>query len=103
MNNQQAIEVLSDFDKQASAKADGAYQSTIGKMACDLAIVALKKQMPKKIVITSKNGKVEKGGYVYYKCPNCDYEIGSAFHYPPNEYMMERKFCEKCGQCIDWS
>lgn len=43
MNNQQAIEVLSDFDKQASAKADGAYQSTIGKMACDLAIVALKK------------------------------------------------------------
>ena len=35
------IEVLKDFDKQVTAKADGAYQSTIGKMACDTAIKAL--------------------------------------------------------------
>lgn len=41
MNEQEAIEILKDFDKQVSAKADGAYQSTIGKMACEAAIAAL--------------------------------------------------------------
>ena len=41
MNENEAIEVLKDFDKQVTAKADGAYQSTIGKMACDTAIRAL--------------------------------------------------------------
>lgn len=41
VNENEAIEVLKDFDKQVTAKADGAYQSTIGKMACDTAIRAL--------------------------------------------------------------
>ena len=41
MNKNEAIGVLKDFDKQVTAKADGAYQSTIGKMACDTAIKAL--------------------------------------------------------------
>lgn len=41
MNENEAIEVLKDFDKQVTAKADGAYQSTVGKMACDTAIKAL--------------------------------------------------------------
>lgn len=41
MTEQEAMEVLSDFDKQVSAKADGAYQSTIGEMACKVAIKAL--------------------------------------------------------------
>lgn len=41
MNEQEAIEVLSDFNKQVSAKADGAYQSTIGEMACKVAIKAM--------------------------------------------------------------
>lgn len=41
MKMNEAIEVLSDFDKQVSAKADGAYQSTIGEMACKVAINAL--------------------------------------------------------------
>lgn len=41
MTENEAIEVLKDFDKQVTAKADGAYQSTIGKMACDTAIKAL--------------------------------------------------------------
>ena len=41
MTENEAIEVLKDFDKQVTAKADGAYQSTIGKMACDMAIKAL--------------------------------------------------------------
>ena len=41
MTEKEAIEVLKDFDKQVSAKADGAYQTNIGKMACDIAIKAL--------------------------------------------------------------
>lgn len=41
VNENEAIGVLKDFDKQVTAKADGAYQSTIGKMACDMAIKAL--------------------------------------------------------------
>ena len=41
MRENEAIEVLKDFGKQVSVKADGAYQSTIGKKACDVAIKAL--------------------------------------------------------------
>lgn len=41
MTEQEAIEVLNNFDMQVSAKADGAYQSTIGKMACEVAAMAL--------------------------------------------------------------
>lgn len=41
MKENEAIEILKDFDKQVTAKADGAYQTDIGKMACDTAIKAL--------------------------------------------------------------
>lgn len=41
MTEQEAIEVLRDFDKQVHAKADGSYQSTIGEMACEVAIKAI--------------------------------------------------------------
>ena len=41
MTEQEAVEILKDFDKQVSVKADGAYQSTIGEMACKVAINAL--------------------------------------------------------------
>jgi len=42
MTENEAIEVLKDFGKQVSVKADGAYQSTIGEKACNVAIKALK-------------------------------------------------------------
>ena len=41
MTENEAIEVLKDFGKQVSVKADGVYQSTIGEKACDVAIKAL--------------------------------------------------------------
>ena len=41
MTESEAIRVLKDFDAQVTAKADGAYQTNIGKMACDVAIKAL--------------------------------------------------------------
>lgn len=42
MDIEKAIEILSNFDMQVTAKADGAYQSTIGEKACKYAIDALK-------------------------------------------------------------
>lgn len=41
MTENEAIEVLNNFDMQVSAKADGAYQTTIGEMACKVAVKAL--------------------------------------------------------------
>lgn len=62
-------------------------------------------QRAKKVIIArARNEKevVSKGDYVHYKCPNCEKIIGSAFYYPPNEYMMGHKFCDNCGQAISW-
>ena len=95
-----------------------------GKCAYDMAIKALEeiqqyrtigtveecregaeKQRAKKIIIVRARDEKEVfsiGDYVRYKCPNCGKRIGSAFHYPPNEYMMVHKFCDNCGQAISW-
>lgn len=88
MDNQQAIEILKDFNSQVSEKADGTHQSTIGKMACDLAVMALEKQIQKKPV---------KDEYSHDCCPNCGWivykdEFGG-------RYLLH---CENCGQAIDW-
>lgn len=60
MTEQEAIWVLKDFDKQVAAKADGAYQSTIGKMACDVAISALEEIQQYQALGTVKKLKVLK-------------------------------------------
>ena len=41
MTESEAIEVLKDFNKQVSSKADGTYQRTIGEKVCEVAIKAL--------------------------------------------------------------
>lgn len=38
MTEQQAIEVLKDFDKQVSVKADGAYQCAIQEMKSNMRV-----------------------------------------------------------------
>jgi len=66
---------------------------------------AREKQRAKKIIIVKAKNEIEDvsiGDFVHYKCPSCGERIGSAFHYPPNEYMMEHKFCNKCSQKLDW-
>lgn len=116
MTENEAVEVLKDFGKQVSVKADGAYQSTIGKKACDVAINALEevqkyraigtpeecrsameKQSAKKVISFDYNN-----GTVNYGCPVCKRKIiskidgkwcGGTF----NEY------CDRCGQKLDWS
>lgn len=105
MDNQSAIQILKDFDSQVSVKADGAYQTTVGKMACDLAVAALEKQIPKKIIIKPvKNEKLKNGSYVNYICPICKILITSGYYYPPcSKNLQQYKFCSNCGQAIDCS
>lgn len=122
MTEKEAIDVLKNFDSQVVAKADGAYQSTIGKMVCDAAIKALEeiqqyraigtveecreameKRKPKRIAIISKK-PLSIGVYAYYMCPACGKEICSGFYFAPiNDYEESHKYCLKCGQTIDWS
>lgn len=52
MTENEAIEVLKDFGKQVSVKADGAYQSTIGEKACDVAIKALEEVQQYRVIGT---------------------------------------------------
>ncbi len=106
MTENEAIEVLKDFDKQVTAKADGAYQSTIGKMACDRAIKALEevqqyrkigtpeecraameKQTAKKAITYRGTNRAD--------CPACGATV-RGIDAPFGNW------CSKCGQRLDW-
>ena len=62
MNENEAIEVLKDFDKQVTAKADGAYQTDAGKMACDTAIKALEEVQQYRQIGTVEECRAAKEG-----------------------------------------
>lgn len=107
MTENEAIEVLKDFDKQAAGKADGAYQTAIGEIACKLAISALEeiqqyralgtieelrsameKQVPKRPSEVKED---------YFVCPQCGSLIKAL------DDLSTHKHCLNCGQAIDWS
>ena len=106
MDYKEAIEILKDFDSQVSAKADGAYQSTIGKMACDIAISAMQELQELKKIGTMEEVReaVEKQkeerpiallgtfGGEEHECRECGNTV---------EYMDE--YCKWCGKKLDWS
>ncbi len=113
VNENEAIEVLKDFDKQVTAKADGAYQSTIGKMACDMAIKALEdlqqyqqigtpeelrvlkdKQVAKMVSLRRHVRKLD--GFDEGDCPTCGESVS-------RECDGDDIFCPSCGQKLDWS
>lgn len=74
MTDNEAIEVLKDFGKQVSVKADGAYQSTIGEKACDVAIKALEEvQHWHTSVINPKIKNVFANSSTQI-CQNCDHK-----------------------------
>nr|DAU92182.1 MAG TPA: hypothetical protein [Bacteriophage sp.] len=99
MTENEAIEVLKDFGKQVSVKADGAYQSTIGEKACDIAINALKeiqkyrkigtleelKAAMKYVYLAKKHGTV---GQVIENCVKYE-EIGT-----PEECLRNKDFLD---------
>lgn len=69
MTIERAIEILEDSEEDVNP-------------ARRMAVLALEKQLPKKIVHT--NGP-------YDECPSCGYIQAPIY-----------KFCPKCGQKIDW-
>lgn len=65
---------------------------------------ARERQRAKKPIIKSKKKtKIQTGDYVDVKCPCCEEDIFSCFHYPPwNDSQKSHKHCENCGQAISW-
>ena len=70
-------------------------QPYVGGKSLEMAIEALEKQIPKK-VIYGGDGYAPDGTFVWdeWLCPNCNsrYEV---------EYE-EHDYCPNCGQAIDW-
>lgn len=56
-----------------------------------LAVEALELQIPKKV----KYGCDDQDDI---KCPKCDYTVGRM-----DSYFGRSKYCEECGQRLDWS
>ena len=131
MTPEEAIEILGDFGKQAKAKADGAYQTNVGKMACDMAIEAIKeiqqyrkigtveecreaveKQKPKRPVwkkgssiickdYADGHGEVEESKWADWVCPNCGWFVGEQY-IPRRRNQQKSNYCSRCGQAIQW-
>ncbi len=87
MDNQTAINVLEKYTDTTLSK------SVIE--AHNLGIEALKKQIPRKPVEQETDEKT------HYKC-ECGYIMLTVY---ANGYRLgnQPKYCEKCGQKIDWS
>lgn len=87
MTNNEALSVMEKYHSGMSVSSDD-YMSAFNK-----AIIALKKQAPKKPILHTFVEDGEK--YSYYTCGNiCDMYC---------EVHKQDKFCRICGQAIDWS
>ena len=132
MTPEEAIEILGDFGKQVKAKADGAYQTNVGKMACDMAIEALEeaqkyreigtveqcreaveKQNPKKPVwkkgrsvickdYVDGHGEIEENKWANWVCPNCGWFVGEQY-IRRRHNQQKSNYCSRCGQAIQWN
>ena len=71
--------------------------------ANEMAIQALKKQIPKKPnkTIDSSWGTQKEA----HTCPVCDYYLTEVHFIEPQKIESNKKitYCETCGQAIDWS
>ena len=98
MTSEQAIRLLHpDTTAEAIAKIEYKHgfrgkQAAINKInkACELACKALEKQIPKKPIARDL---WELGTAEGYSCPNCGLDI---------PYTKHPKYCEECGQALDW-
>lgn len=89
MTNKEAAIILDGFNlRQAADKYD--------LEALDLAIDALKKQIPQKLT----NVIVGQFDVRFGKCPNCgNLRIADHSFWKNNSPF----YCERCGQLLDWS
>lgn len=82
MNNEEAIELLSNVNLQSPLAE-----------ALKLAVKSLKKQMPKKAQCDEVFHKT-----FYYTCPTC----GNALLTKMMNERQNTRFCWDCGQALDW-
>ena len=92
MTIEKAIYQLEDLIKEAESHMTGnkSYDEIFvdDKTALEMAIQALEKQIPKKVIW--------KYAFYWACCPNCGNDIC-------DEENEEFKFCSDCGQALDWS
>lgn len=88
--NRTAKEAIENLKKLKSFH-NGSYGSSIR-----MAIEALEKQVPKK---PKEQGTGEK---THYKCPECGW-IPLTIYSDGYHLGNKPKYCERCGQAIDWS
>lgn len=84
MTNEEAIRILDPDCKEVWKAYDGKDMERCND-ACRVAVKALEKQIPKKVILT-------KTEVTFYQCPRCNSFISRS-----NDY------CNKCGQALDWS
>ena len=87
MTESKAIELLEYIRETGNGEAP--YVGCVQNIAIEMAINALEKQMPKKLINTCQ--------YVSGCCPNCKKYISDWLEY--NEFMC----CPYCGQKLDWN
>ena len=86
MTEDKAIELLEYIREIGNGEVP--YVGCAQNIAIEMAINALEKQMPKKLINTCQ--------YVSGCCPNCKKYISDWLEY--NEFMC----CPYCGQKLDW-
>lgn len=84
MTNEEAIQNLIQISKMYGHKWQ--------QEACDIAIEAIKKQIPKKIEIENIEYQFPK-----YWCPLCKKQQKATF-----KNRRKGCYCERCGQKLDW-
>ena len=91
MTPQEAINILKNPNKQFAAKADGAYEYTDFVEAKKVAISALERLIPKKLIPTEEQNIRFAMNYI---CPSCKKHFtGTGI----------ADYCYHCGQALDWS
>lgn len=110
MNEQQAIEWQKAFKKTYRG-----YPEEVNE-ACEMAVSALEKQIPKKAVLCMNeisgmfvdyadgHGEYKTQMNNWWRCPCCNSVVGQRVIVHKRTHDQRKKnYCEKCGQSIDWN
>lgn len=65
-------------------------------LACEMAIDALEKQIPKKVIFSSDGYADGNPVYDLAECPKC------GFTFEDGDGCWESTYCPNCGQRLDW-
>lgn len=79
--NKQEINRIENAIRHIQTAAD------VDPWACEIAVESMKKQIPRRVRITTSTKR----------CGNCGRQLSGIGNIHP-----ERNYCVKCGQAIDW-